>query len=121
MSKDLGGRWVRFVSVSVPQDKQQELKKKYGVIMRRIRMQKGLRRIYLLAEEGNPEKLVSATFWTTPRDASAYIKSGAYDKNLATVRGLITGEAAVTEYRVLMHAVGASVKPARKAKRARKR
>ncbi|MFQ5762576.1 MAG: antibiotic biosynthesis monooxygenase family protein [Candidatus Bathyarchaeia archaeon] len=121
MSDNLGGRWVRFVSASVPQDKQQELKKTYGSIMRRIKMQKGLRRIYLLAEEGNPEKIISATFWNTQRDASAYVKSGAYNRNLATVRDLVTGKAAVTEYRVLMHDVGATVKPARKAKRGRKR
>ncbi len=110
-------RFARRVALKVKQEKLHEF---LSVIRRNLgpglAREKGLRRFFLIRSIENMNDFVALTLWNSKREADNYEKSGRYAKNLRTIKEMLEGDPALSEFHVELHRVGISV-----AKRARKR
>jgi heme-degrading monooxygenase HmoA len=80
----------------------------------RAQKQKGLRRLYLLRPTNGTEEFVALSLWNSERDALEYVSSGAYDKNVDLLDGLLEGDPVLTTFTVALHVVGKSVEAKKK-------
>jgi len=111
-------RFARRAFVRVQPGKGGEfVKAMQETIYPKVSKERGIRRIYLLRDNANPDEFISLTLWNSKKQADAYEESGHFRQYIEMVADKLLEPVSMTEYTVEHHQINPTIPPPR-AKRA---
>jgi quinol monooxygenase YgiN len=105
-------RFARKAFVRVQPGKGGEfVKAMVETIYPKVSKERGIRRIYLLRDSGNPDEFVSLTLWNSKNQADVYEDSGHFREYIEMVADKLLEPVTMTEYSVEHHQINPSIPP----------